>query len=157
MVGALSMKYVSGRPDLGQSPQDGFDCSGFVTFVLRTAGLSAPYYLSHDGSQRPIRHANEYWDHYGVAVHPPLRRPGDLIFFSRSGVYPSHIGIVWDKGSYIHAPGYDFTRVCIEDIEESYIAFDLDVPWPQLYTVNPIGYKSPTAARRGHRFYQKVI
>lgn len=159
LIGSLSMKYTHGRPELGKSTETGFDCSGFVTFVLSEAGVHIPQYIGQDDIRRPIRHANEYWDYYGVAIHEDLRRKGDLIFFSRRGDFPTHIGIVRDEESYIHAPGSDFTRVSVAPIVPEPITFKPRLGLRQLYVVNPIGYKAPTVLKPGadYRSHQVVL
>ncbi|HKX24093.1 MAG TPA: NlpC/P60 family protein, partial [Candidatus Saccharimonadales bacterium] len=93
------MKYRN--PEEGQSPERGFDCSGFVRFVLSAAGLAVPSFIGQDGLERPTRHANEFWDSYGIPIHDEARQPGDLIFFSREGDRPTHIGILRDAETYI--------------------------------------------------------
>jgi len=95
-----------------------------------------------DEVQRPIRHANEFWDYYGATIQT-TPESGDLIFFSRHGLFPTHIGIVRDEGSFIHAPGSDGTKVTIEDIVPSTIPI-LSDEGRILFMTNPIGYKSPT-------------
>jgi hypothetical protein len=45
LLGAVSIKYVKNRPEIGQSPETGFDCSGFVRFVLDKAELYIPTIL----------------------------------------------------------------------------------------------------------------
>jgi len=142
LIGSPSIKYVSGSPELGQSPETGFDCSGFVGFVLREAGLYIPDYTGQDGVTRPIRHCNELWDSYGVTVHDGLHDTGDLIFFSRRGIMPTHIGILLDKEVYVHAPGKDGTNVTVKEIRAE--AIDPKPGYRQLYLRNPIGFKSPT-------------
>jgi cell wall-associated NlpC family hydrolase len=142
---------------LGQSPKSGFDCSGFVRFVLHEVGLVIPEYIGQDGMKRPIRHANEFWDNYGIAVHDENKQPGDLIFFSRRGSFPTHIGIVRDEKTYIHAPGTDESRVDTQPI--SYETIAKRGIERQLYTRNPIGFKSPTIKieRPTYRYHQTPI
>ena len=155
LVGERSRKYVPGRPELGESPESGFDCSGLVTFVLKSVGLYIPNFIGMDGRLRPIRHASEFWDHYGVAVHSPL--PGDLLFFSSNGNLPSHVGIVRDEETYIHAPGKDETWVTVATIRSETIA--LRGLGRTLYTRNPIGFKTPTmpANQPTYRYHQRII
>lgn len=154
-MGSPSKKYISGHPELGQSPEDGFDCSGLVGFVLKHAGLHVPRFVGMDDEARPIRHASEYWDHYGVNVHQP--EAGDLLFFSRNGYLPTHIGIVYDAQTYIHAPGSDETKV-----ETASIPFETIASRGMgriLYNRNPIGFKAPTECHDSptYRYHQKVI
>ena len=109
-----------------------------------------------DGVQRPIRHTNEFWDHYGVNVQTEPEG-GDLIFFSRHGHFPTHIGIVRDGESFIHAPGNDHTKVIVEDIVEDDISTIYD-RGRILFKKNPIGYKAPTLPHESptYRYHQKT-
>jgi hypothetical protein len=129
-----------------------------VQFVLVQAGLHVPEFIGQDGGVRRIRHTNEFWDYYGVAVHQLLRRSGDLIVFSRNGTRPTHIGIVRDEESYIHAPGKDGTRVTAAGIETEEIKCTPEDA-VALYCVNPIGYKAPAVAveQPTYRIHQQPI
>lgn len=109
--------------------------------MLREVGLAIPDYYGQDGVQRPIRHANEFWDSYGIAVHDENRQAGDLIFFSREGSFPTHIGIMYDEDVYIHAPGIAESKVRMQPI--SYALIAKRGIERQLYSRNPIGFKSP--------------
>ena len=80
----LGMEYVWG----GDSPATGFDCSGFVSYVINNCGNGWDYgRLSADG-----------WKNATVRVDAADVKPGDLIFFENtydtSGA--SHVGIVVD-------------------------------------------------------------
>lgn len=157
LVGSPSIRYVANHPELGMSPTEGFDCSGFVGYVLQQAGVHVPDFIGMDGQQRPIRHASEFWDHYGVGVHTP--EPGDLVFFSRNGRFPTHIGILQDAGHYIHAPGKDNTKVCVAELAYENIA-TAGVPEQRLlYATNPIGFKAPVKAlsEPSYRYHQQIL
>lgn len=54
----------------GKNPE-GFDCSGFIYFVMKKYGFSVP------GSSRSQ-------EKYGKHLSPDKARPGDLIFFRRT-------------------------------------------------------------------------
>ncbi|HEX4519055.1 MAG TPA: C40 family peptidase [Gaiellaceae bacterium] len=71
----------------GDSPQTGFDCSGFVRFVYGHFGLSLPHssYADYD---------------LGVRIARSSLRPGDLVFFDGVG----HVGMYVGGGRFIHAP-----------------------------------------------------
>lgn len=82
----LGYPYVRG----GESPS-GFDCSGFVKYVMRQFGIS----VSHD-SRALYRQ--------GRPVSRDELRPGDVVFFKntyRRGI--SHVGIYIGNGKFIHA------------------------------------------------------
>ena len=83
----LGTPYVSG----GASP-NGFDCSGFVYYVLKQCG-----YASY---RTP---ADQYKQ--GVSVDKSDLQPGDIVFFA--GTYASgisHVGFYAGNGQFIHAP-----------------------------------------------------
>ena len=109
-----------------------------------------------DTLQRTIRYTNEFWDHYGVNVAEEPE-PGDLIFFSRDGKFPSHVGFVKDETSYIHAPGKIGTVVLLEAIPEE--AIDTQAQSGRiLYRTNPIGFRAPTQPyhERSDRYHQEL-
>lgn len=83
----LGCPYVAG----GVSPS-GFDCSGFVYYVLKQVGLS-PY-------RTPASQMNQ-----GTPVDKKDLKAGDLVFFSsNSGRSITHVGICSGNGQFIHAP-----------------------------------------------------
>lgn len=128
-----------------------------MRFVLQQSGLIIPDFIGIDGVQRPIRHASEFWDHYGVSTHEPEK--GDLVLFSRNGKFPTHIGIMRDPESYIHAPGQDGTKVCIAALTlETIRRKDYVQRARHLYTVNPIGFKAPVVPvhQPTYRYHQEV-
>jgi cell wall-associated NlpC family hydrolase len=76
----------------GQSPQDGFDCSGFVQWV----------YARH-GIRLPRRTQDQLMA--GQPVPKEALRAGDLVFFTPSGRFSSlHVGIFDGHGGFIHSP-----------------------------------------------------
>jgi cell wall-associated NlpC family hydrolase len=77
----------------GDSPENGFDCSGLTLAVYRMSGLSLP---RTSGQQFRL----------GEAVSRKDLRPGDLVFFhgGREGRV-THVGIYIGAGRFIHAPG----------------------------------------------------
>lgn len=111
----------------------GFDCSGFVNFLLTQAGYP----------HRVPRHANELFDSFGILIHEQFRSPGDLIFFSyRGGTYPDHMGIMISANEYIHSPGTNGTVVCLSTFERENI--EPEGKAQQIYFSNPIGLKRIT-------------
>ena len=84
----LGVKYVFG----GASP-NGFDCSGFITYVYNKAGISTSR-LSSSGF-------------YNASTPVSTPQIGDLVFFSntyKSGI--SHVGIYIGGNQMISASGY---------------------------------------------------
>lgn len=133
------MKYTV--PENGQSPETGFDCSGFVRFVFKRVGFQLP---------ENVRHANEFLDRFGVLVHWGCHKAGDLVLFSWGGSAPKHIGIVLDQNQYIHAPGKDFTKVSIEQLQEVPIINPVE---NAIYNKNPIAFKRPAVLKERGRWH----
>ena len=82
----LGVPYVWG----GSSPS-GFDCSGFVQYVLRESGITIG------------RTCKQQWT-YGTQISKEQLQPGDLVFFDNtytSGI--SHVGIYVGDGQFIHS------------------------------------------------------
>lgn len=83
----LGIRYVAGGAD-----PNGFDCSGFVYYVLKQLGYS-PY-------RTP---ADQYLT--GSYVAKSELRPGDIVFFQNTyKVGISHVGIYVGDGKFIHSP-----------------------------------------------------
>ena len=83
----------------GTTPEAGFDCSGLVGYVFRTAlGIELPR-VSRDMARD------------GEKVDRTALSPGDLVFFSRRGKRVDHVGIYIGEGRFLHAPrtGRDVT------------------------------------------------
>ncbi len=91
----------------GNSPDTGFDCSGFVNYVFnQAANVELP--RTTGGLSR-----------IGQSVAPDELEPGDLVFFNtRSSAY-SHVGIYIGDGDFIHAPRAGKT-VTIENMTSGY-------------------------------------
>lgn len=123
-IGSPSHRYQG--PDAGQTPE-WFDCSGFPRFVLRQIGFPVPDH---------IRHCNEFFDQFGVLVHN--YQPGDFIFFSKNGLSPTHMGIVTEETTYIHAPGKNNSVVRENTWKEKTINGNTEIV---LYLRDPIGFK----------------
>ncbi|MGV3487091.1 MAG: peptidoglycan-binding protein [Tuberibacillus sp.] len=85
---ATAKKYI-GVPYVwgGESPS-GFDCSGFVQYVLSQNGISVPRTTSGQYSG-------------GTSVSTPQK--GDLVFFETYKAGPSHVGIYIGNGQFIQA------------------------------------------------------
>ena len=75
----------------GTSPERGFDCSGLVGYVYRTAlGIELPR-VSRDQARA------------GSLVDRAAMAAGDLVFFGRRGRV-DHVGIYIGEGKFVHAP-----------------------------------------------------
>ena len=100
----LGVPYVNG----GASPS-GFDCSGFVYYVLKQVGYS-PYRTA----------ASQYQQ--GVYVAKSQLQPGDIVFFANTyGSGISHVGIYAGGGQFIHSPNSRST-VSYSDLTSGYWA-----------------------------------
>ena len=94
-MGLLGTPYRWG----GTSPDSGFDCSGLVNYVFRTAlGIELPR-VSRDMASN------------GEKVDRSAMVAGDLVFFGRRGKRVDHVGIYVGDGQFVHAPrtGRDVT------------------------------------------------
>jgi len=80
----LGKRYAFG----GESPRQGFDCSGLSSYVYSKNGLDLPRSSREQYSQ-------------GAPVERDKLRKGDLVFFGRKGI--NHVGIYLDDGKFIHA------------------------------------------------------
>ena len=80
-----------GKPYVwGAKGPNTFDCSGFVQYVFRQVGISAP---APTYTQETL----------GTYVAKGQEQPGDLVFFGQVG-NTHHVGIYVGGGMYIHAP-----------------------------------------------------
>lgn len=97
----LGVPYLWG----GNTP-NGFDCSGFVQYVLKQCGLSVP-------------RTTELQVSFGTSVSKSSLHPGDLVFLQntyRAGV--SHVGIYIGNNQMIHASSSK--GVIVSDLSSSY-------------------------------------
>jgi cell wall-associated NlpC family hydrolase len=84
----IGVPYVWG----GNTPREGFDCSGFTKYVFAQSGIALPR------TSREQVHA-------GYAVAPDFRalRPGDLMMFAEPGQAISHVAIYAGNGRILHS------------------------------------------------------
>ena len=100
----LGVRYRRG----GDRPEVGFDCSGFVSWVLAQNGIdlgrSSPELVKH-----------------GVKVSRSELLPGDLVFFTsnRKRRNVAHVGIYLGEGEFIHAASNN-RRIQVNDLSENY-------------------------------------
>jgi hypothetical protein len=84
----LGTRYLWG----GDSPQAGFDCSGFVQYVYRRQGVRLPR------TSRQMVSAG-----VPVATNVDALRPGDLLFFAGDYRTIDHVAIYAGGGTIIHS------------------------------------------------------
>jgi hypothetical protein len=102
---AIGTRYRWG----GDDPEDGFDCSGLVSFVFKeVAGVDLPRRARDQRSK-------------GKAVAATQLQPGDLVFFStsRRRNQTSHVGIYIGNDQFVHAPTRGST-VRVDNLDSSY-------------------------------------
>ena len=81
----------------GTSPDSGFDCSGLVGYVFRTAlGIELPRVSREMASQASAE----------LIRDRSALNAGDLVFFGRRGRV-DHVGIYVGEGRFLHAPSAD--------------------------------------------------
>lgn len=85
------MRYRGSPYVRGGSSPSGFDCSGFVSYVLRQHGVH-------------VSRSSRALFHEGRPVSRSSLQPGDIVFFRntyRRGI--SHVGIYIGDGDFVHA------------------------------------------------------
>ena len=91
----------------GGTTPSGFDCSGFVYYVLSQAGS-------------PV--SRGMWGQYNAGMHPSRAdlQPGDIVFFQNTFRWGmSHNGIYIGNGQFVHAEN-ESTGVRVSDINSQY-------------------------------------
>lgn len=97
----MGVPYVWG----GDTPDEGFDCSGYLEYVFAQNGIRIP------------RTADIQYN-LGRLVKPSQLETGDLVFFTTYEPGASHCGIYLGNGNFIHA---STTRgVGIDNLDNSY-------------------------------------
>jgi cell wall-associated NlpC family hydrolase len=108
LVNALSLTGVRYKYG-GNSPETGFDCSGFVRYVFKQAtSLSLP-------------HNALAISRLGQTVPKDELKPGDLVFFNTLKTAFSHVGIYLGDNRFIHSPSSG-GKVKIESMQDGYWA-----------------------------------
>lgn len=102
-------RSLIGTPYLygGNSPQRGFDCSGFVDHVFL-----------HETNIR-LPHSSREISRHGAAVSKKNLRSGDLVFFNTARSKFSHVGIYLGADRFIHAPSSG-GEVRVENMRDDY-------------------------------------
>ncbi len=93
---------------MGGTSRSGFDCSGFVRYILGNAG----------GVSLPRTAEDQFY--HGTPVAVADLQPGDLVFFKntyRRGI--SHVGIYAGAGKFIHAAN-PHRGVQMDDLNSAY-------------------------------------
>jgi hypothetical protein len=91
----------------GESPQSGFDCSGFTMVVYQLNGLDLP------------RSSRQQWK-AGRPVKRSQLSKGDLVFFATSGgKRVSHVGIYSGGDRFLHASGRG-KKIKSADLSDTY-------------------------------------
>lgn len=102
-LGMIGIPYRWG----GDSPDDGFDCSGFVQHVFQqTRDLVLPH------SAKAQAGSLEKVDKKELA-------PGDLVFFNTMRRAFSHVGIYLGDGLFVHAPRKG-ANVRVDSLQSTY-------------------------------------
>lgn len=90
----IGVPYVWG----GKDPETGFDCSGYVQWVLKE---SIDYYIPRTSKQQ--------YNYFKSKTSKTLNQitSGDILFFKTVSSPVSHVGIAINDKSFIHAPNSD--------------------------------------------------
>ncbi len=106
---SFAMRFQGTRYVWGGTTPAGFDCSGFVYYVLNQSGSPIPRGM---------------WGQYGAGSHPSRGdlQPGDIVFFQNTYMPGlSHNGIYIGNGNFIHASDPS-TGVTISSLSNPYWA-----------------------------------
>ena len=146
-IGYPSTRY-KGRSNV-MNTDFGFTCAGLVRQVLLEAGVPLLPFKTFGQNglpeERELCHANEFFVKFGEPVDGRLKKPGDLVFFSKRGLVVKHVGIVIDDDHCVYSPGRDTGKVMIGDIY-NLPHFPKDIPFllsEQRYLTNPVGFRTP--------------
>jgi cell wall-associated NlpC family hydrolase len=91
----------------GNSPENGFDCSGFVRYVFQKS-------LGH-----PLPRTSQEMSQAGEPLEADQLRPGDLVFFNTQRQPFSHVGIYLGEDRFVHSPSSG-KAIAIVNMRENY-------------------------------------
>ena len=103
---ATASRLVGIRYRWGGMGPSGFDCSGFIGYVLRAVGVSMP------------RTTYAMWAE-GRPVPRDQLKVGDIVFFNTTRPGPSHAGIYVGNNQFIHSSS-GFGRVTVTSMDYRY-------------------------------------
>ena len=103
----LAMRYMGVPYVWGGEQPDGFDCSGFVGYVFKSAAsLTLPRVSSAQATFKP-------------KISSMNMKKGDLVFFNTTGKGISHVGIYMGNRQFIHASSGS-KRVTVSSLDSNY-------------------------------------
>lgn len=100
--GVVGVPYKWG----GESPREGFDCSGLVYWAYAQHGVRIPRV-----SWQQVEHGRRIGRHD--------LRAGDLVFFDTGQRRGFHVGLVTGRGTFLHSPKAG-SRVSESSLDNSY-------------------------------------
>jgi cell wall-associated NlpC family hydrolase len=89
------------------SPEEGFDCSGFVKYVYQKQGINLPRTVKDMASYLPEIPKDDIVS-------------GDLVFFNTDEQSLSHVGIYINNNKFIHAPSQKTGKVLVSSLNNQY-------------------------------------
>jgi cell wall-associated NlpC family hydrolase len=89
------------------SPEEGFDCSGFVQYVYQKQGINLPRTVKEMASYLPQIPRDDIIS-------------GDLVFFDTDEQSFSHVGIYINNDKFIHAPSQNTGKVLVSSLNNQY-------------------------------------
>lgn len=104
-------KYIGVRYSYGGMSPKGFDCSGFVKYVMDNCGFQMTRVAAEQAGQ-------------GTWIGKENLRPGDLVFFDTNGGknYINHSGIYIGDGLFIHASSGSAHSVTTSSLYDDFYA-----------------------------------
>lgn len=109
----LAKQYLGVRYKYGGTSPSGFDCSGYVYYLMKAMGHPVP------------RTASAQWAAGYTKVDKSELQPGDLVFFTntmRSSKYITHVGIYVGGDQFIHSSSPSSGGVIYSSLSEGYYA-----------------------------------